>query len=180
MLGIGCFLLSKSGKVQAMENENHYKSRTKKKKEAEELQKLGLELSTLSVQQLIRINIPENLRTALIDGKSITSNIAGRRHRQFIGALMRDVDPDIIHKALLEAKDEAAAALQIEKSTWLWIDRLLFGNTTDIETLISEYPGLERQRLKQLIRNIKNAKNGSKATKARKALEQLILNQIRP
>ena len=163
-----------------MENENHYKSKTEKKKEAEELQKLGLELTTLSVQQLERINIPENLRTALIDGKSITSNIAGRRHRQFIGALMRDVDPDIIHKALLEAKDEATATSRIEKTSLLWVDRLLLGDTTDIETLISEYPGFERQRLKQLIRNIKKAKNGSKATKARKALEQLIINQIKP
>ena len=54
----------------------------KKKKEAEELQQLGLELAELSVLQLGRIDIPENLRAALIEGKSITSNIAGRRHRQ--------------------------------------------------------------------------------------------------
>ena len=80
--------------------EDEIKSRTKKKKDAEELQRLGLELNKLSVPQLERIEIPENLRAALIEGKSITSNKAGRRYRQFIGALMRDVNPESIRLAL--------------------------------------------------------------------------------
>lgn len=79
-----CILLSKSGKITNMENENHSISKSEKKKEAEKFQKLGLELDNLSVHQLKRIDIPEDLRTALIEGKNITSNIAGRRYRQFI------------------------------------------------------------------------------------------------
>ncbi len=171
-------MLSKQVKNTTMENENQHKSKTEKKKEAEKLQQLGLELSKLSVQQLKRIGIPEDLRTALIEGKNITSNIAGRRHRQFIGALMRDVDPEIIHRAFLEAENETFAEAEKEKVSLLWVDRLLLGDMADVEALLTEYPGLERRRLKQLIRNIKKAKPDSKANKARKALEKTIMGEI--
>lgn len=161
-----------------MENENDYKSRTERKKEAEKLQKLGLKLTKLTIQQLERIEIPQDLRKALVEGKNITSNIAGKRHRQYIGALMRDVNPSVIHRALLEAEEESPDGSGEKSDSLLWVERLLMGNLDDIETLLSEYPGLERQRLKQLIRNIRKAKPGPKFIKARKALEQLIMNEI--
>jgi ribosome-associated protein len=161
-----------------MENEIEYTSRTKKKKEAEDLQRLGLELTQLSVPQLERIEIPENLRTALIEGKNITSNIAGRRHRQFIGALMRDVDPESIRLALLQAKDEIPGEFKTANEAGMWIDRLLTGDRPQMEILLCKFPGLERQRLGQLVRNIKKEKPGTKISKSRRALEQLIIKEI--
>ena len=165
-----------------MENENYQKSRTEKKKEAEQLQKLGLELDRLSVPQLERIDIPENLRAALIVGKSITSNVAGRRHRQYIGTLMRDISPDIIHRALAEAENGGTGASadvsEAAQESSMWAGRLLSGDAADIEMLLSECPGLERQQLRQLIRNIKKAKPGPKADKARRSLEELIKREM--
>lgn len=162
-----------------MENETQYKSRTKKKKEAEELQRLGLELNKLSVRQLECIEIPENLRTALIEGKSITSNIAARRHRQFIGALMRDVNPKTISQALIKAEKEFSAGFEVEKEARIWIDRVLAGGVVEMEALLFEFPGIERQRLRQLVRNIKKEKPGEKNFKSRKTLEQLIMTEKR-
>ena len=161
-----------------MEDEIQYKSRTKYKKEAEDLQRLGLELNKLSVSQLERIEIPENLRTALIEGKTITSNIAGRRHRQFIGALMRDVKPEPIRLALLQAKDDIPVELEAAKQTRMWIDRLLTGDLAEMETLLCEFPGLEHQRLRQLVRNIKKEKPGAKTFKSRRALELVIMSEM--
>ncbi len=161
-----------------MEDEIQYKSKTKKKKEAEELQRLGLGLNKLSVPQLERIEIPENLRTALIEGKSITSNIAGRRHRQFIGALMRDVSPESIRLALIQAEEEIPVEFEAAKETRMWIDRLLTGDLAEMETLLCEFPGLERQRLRQLMRNIKKEKPGTNTFKSRRALEQLIMTEM--
>jgi len=161
-----------------MEEEIQDKSRTQKKKEAEALQNLGLELAGLAVPQLKRIEIPEDLRTALIEGKSITSNVAARRHRQFIGALMRDVDPELIRMALLEAESVAPAASMEPSETQAWVERLLTGDPADMEALLAEYPGLERPRLRQLVRNIKKEKpsggSGARPSKSRKTLEQII------
>lgn len=161
-----------------MEEEIQYKSRTKKKKEAEDLQMLGLELNKLSVPQLERIEIPENLRTALIEGRYITSNIAGRRHRQFIGALMRDVNPESIRLALLQVEDDIPVEIKAAKETRIWIDKLLTGDSAQMETLLCEFPGLGRQRLRQLVRNIKKEKPGAKTLKSRRALEQFIMMEM--
>ena len=161
-----------------MENETQHKSKTRKKKEAEELQMLGLELNELSVPQLERIEIPEKLRTALIEGKSITSNIAGKRYRQFIGVLMRDVNPESIRLALLQAEDEISVESEDGKEVRIWIDRLLTGDLDEMETLLNEFPGLDRQRLRQLVQNIKKEKPDAKTSKSRRTLEQLIMTEM--
>lgn len=161
-----------------MEDEIQRPSKTKKKKEAEELQRLGLKLQNLSVQQLENIEIPKHLKTALIEGKSITSNIAGRRHRQFIGVLMRNVDPESIRLALLQAEDNTHTESQAEKESNVWIDKLLTGDPSKMESLLNEFPVLERQRLRQLVRNIIKEKPGSNAIKHRRALKKLIIAAI--
>ncbi len=163
---------------ETVEDETQYQSKTQKKKEAEELQRLGLKLNNLSVQQLENIEIPKNLKTALIEGKSITSNIAGRRHRQFIGALMRDVDPESISLALLQAENENFVESEAAKESRVWIDKLLTGDPAKMEDLLNEFPGLERQRLRQLVRNIKKEKSGTKSFKLRGTLEKLIMAEI--
>ncbi len=155
-----------------MENEIQHKSKTQVKKEAEELQKLGEELTKLPRPKLEQMELPDTLRKALIEAQSIKSNIAGRRQRQFIGALMRNVDPEPIRRALLDTDDKLPIESETVKETRMWMDRLLTGDQTVMEEFICACPGLERQRLRQLIRNIKKEKTSGKSLKV---LEQLIV-----
>ncbi len=164
--------------TETVKDEIQYQSKTQKKKEAEELQRLGLKLNNLSAQKMERIEIPKDLKTALIEGKSITSNIAVRRHRQFIGALMRDVDPESINLALLQAEDKNFVESEAAKESRMWADKLLTGDPAKMEALLYEFPGLERQRLRQLVRNIKKEKPGTKSFKFRRTLEKLIMAEI--
>jgi len=158
-----------------MEKDIQDKSKTQIKKEAEELQKLGVELIKLPNQHLKRMDIPDALLKALIDAKSIKSNIAGRRQRQFIGALMRDVDPEPIRHALQQIDAGLPIESEIDKETRTWLDRLLKGDPAGLEEFISAFPGLERQKLRQLLRNIKKEKTTGKSLKA---LEHLIMKSI--
>jgi len=157
-----------------MENESQYKSKTQAKKEADELQKLGEELTQLSIPQLKRMGLPDALFSALIEARSITSNVAGRRHRQFIGTLMRDVDPEPIRHALLEIDANLPVESELVKETRRWRDRLLTEDPDSMEAFISACPELDHQRLRQLLRNIKREKATGKSSKSLKALEQLI------
>ena len=161
-----------------MENEVQYKSKTEIKKEAEERQKLGERLIKLSRGQLRHMRLPDDLREALIAAQSIKSNIAGRRQRQFIGALMRNVDPEPIRQALLQIDTELPSESGIVKETRMWIERLLTGGPEDLEAFIRTCPGLARQRLRQLLRNIKNEKKAGKPPKSRKTLEKLIVKNM--
>ena len=160
-----------------MENEFQDKSRTQAKKEADALQDLGEELIKLPRHRLNRMGLPEKLLKALIDSQAITSHIAGRRQRQFIGSLMRDVDPEPIRQSLLQVHDAPPVESEIIKEARMWRDKLLTGAPAVLEEFILACPGLERQRLKQLIRNAQKEKTG-KSSKSLKALERLIMKGL--
>ncbi len=161
-----------------MEEELERKSKTQIKKEAEALQRLGEELSELPDWQLERLDLPDKLRTALIDARSITSHIAGRRQRQYIGALMRNVDPEPIRMALLQMEAAPPVESEINKKVRIWLERLLTDDPAAMEELLSTCPGLERQRLRQLLRNIKKEKKSGKSSKSLNALRQIIVSSM--
>jgi len=161
-----------------MKKDIEEKSKTQVKKEAEELQELGMELLKLPVRRLKRMELPDDLRKALIEARSITSNVAGKRQRQFIGALMRDVDPEPLRQALLQTDTGLPIESEIAKETRMWLDRLLSDDPAGPEAFIRICPELEHQRLRQLLRNIKKEKTTGKASKSLKALEQLIMKSI--
>ncbi len=77
-----------------------YKSRTQKKNEDRALQRLGEQLVALPLGQLETMELPEELLTAIELAHKIKSRIARRRQIQYIGALMRHIDPQPIETAL--------------------------------------------------------------------------------
>lgn len=156
----------------------HEKIETQIKKEAKELQKLGEELIKLPSQHLKRMALPDDLLDALIEARSIKSNIAGRRQRQFIGTLMRDVDPEPIRHALLQTDADLHIESEIVKKTRMWLDRLLTGDPAILEEFLCACPGLARQRLRQLLRSIKKEKTTGKSSKSLKTIKQLIMKSM--
>jgi len=162
-----------------MNNGIEEKSKTQIKNEAEALQELGMELLRLPIQRLKRMALPDDLLNALIEARSITSKIAGKRQRQFIGALMRDVDPEPIRQALLlKANDDLSLESATVKETRIWLDKVLTGDPASLDEFMSVCPGLEHQRLRQLLRNIKKETGDSKPSKSLKTLEQIIKKSL--
>ena len=77
-----------------------YKSRTRKKKEDRALQRLGEQLVKLPVGLLETMELPDDLLAAIEQVHKIKSGSARRRQLQYIGALMRHIDPQPIKAAL--------------------------------------------------------------------------------
>jgi|AMWB02.1.fsa_nt_gi ribosome-associated protein len=75
-------------------------SRTRKKKHSHEVQKIGEQLVRLNPAQLERLDLPEELREALTQARSITRHGARRRQMQYIGRLMLQVDAEQLAVAL--------------------------------------------------------------------------------
>jgi ribosome-associated protein len=75
-------------------------SKTQRKKQVHELRDLGVELVELSDEQLAAIALPEALRDAVMEARRITRFGAKRRQLQYIGKLMRQVDPGPIRATL--------------------------------------------------------------------------------
>ena len=77
-----------------------YISRTRKKNEARALQRLGEQLVALPLGQLETMELPDELLAAIELARKIRSHGARRRQIQYIGALMRHIDPQPIETAL--------------------------------------------------------------------------------
>ena len=77
-----------------------YKSRTQRKNEDRALQRLGEQLVALPLGQLEAMGLPDELLTAIEFARKIKSRGARRRQIQYIGTLMRHIDPKPIQTAL--------------------------------------------------------------------------------
>jgi ribosome-associated protein len=78
-------------------------SRTERKNASEELQKIGEELLTLRAEILAGLSLPEPLHDAIVQAKRLTNFGAKRRQLQYVGKLMRRLEPEALEavKALL-------------------------------------------------------------------------------
>src|SRR6202453_870061 len=68
-------------------------SKSALKREASSLQELGVKLSSLPDQEIKELDLPDNLFVALCDLKRLPSHGAQVRQRQYIGKLMRNIEP---------------------------------------------------------------------------------------
>ena len=156
------------------DTENIRPSRTQVKKEAEALQKLGEQLLDIPVHCLDRLALPEALCRALKEWPKIRSKIARRRHRQFIGALMRDLDVDRVRRAVDQPDAAGDAETSHERTVQNWMDQLSTGNPKALEKLLGHCPGLARQQVRQLLRNMARPGKAGADARAENRLRKLI------
>jgi len=76
-------------------------SKSARKREFLALQKLGEELIALKESDLRQIGLGEDLLEAVLDARHIKSHSALRRQKQYIGKIMRRVDPEPIRAAMM-------------------------------------------------------------------------------
>jgi len=148
-------------------------SKTRRKQQMHELQALGERLVTLSAGQLDGIGLPEGLRTAVAEAQSMTGRESRRRQMQYIGRLMRDVDPDPIREQIAAwegvSREHAAKLHGIER----WRERLL-DDEAAIGELLRERPGADSQRLRVLIGNARAEREAARQPKSYRELFRLL------
>jgi len=133
-------------------------SKSMLKRDAAAAQELGTRLIELKEPELAALNLPETLLDAILLAKRITSRGGLARQRQFIGKLMRDIDPAPI-EALLNAESRASAQdAEKHKRIEAWRLRLLTEGPAALDDLLKWCPGADRKALQALI---------TKATSAR-------------
>ncbi|SFZ78662.1 ribosome biogenesis factor YjgA [Chitinimonas taiwanensis] len=153
--------------------EIEYVSKSAMKREVEALQDLGVQLIALSKGQLKKLNLPDNLLTAIKDAQKITANGAIKRQRQYIGRLMRDVDPAPIQAFLdsLRGDNERLNAWfhELERQR----DELVASDEA-VAKLIAEHRDIDIQQLRTMVRNARAERAANKPPKHYRALYQFI------
>lgn len=140
-----------NNKKEADEEEN-FISRSQRKREMEALQILGKQLSELPKKHLNSLELDPTLLLAIEDYQRFTSNEGKRRQMQYIGKIMRTVDGEEIRLKFegldAEQRNQGRSHILAEQ----WRDRLLTDNQDEVTHFFAEYPNIEGQTFRQLVR----------------------------
>src|ERR1700744_3513838 len=136
---------------EAEESEEERLSKRARKREAASLQELGVKLSTLPDQEIKALGLPENLFVALRDLRRLPSHGAQVRQRQYIGKLMRGIDPEPVLAKLAERKQRHDVEIRHFQQIERWRDRLLSEPAVALPELLEEYPKADRAALTKLL-----------------------------
>ena len=157
-----------------MSNEDQeWVSKTRMKKQMNDLQDLGVQLTKLSADTLKKIGLPEDLLEALLAHKKITSNGALKRQVQYIGRLMRDIDPAPIEDYLSKLRGDNAAHNALMQRIEQARGRLIASDDA-LTAFIAEYPDADAGKLRTLVRNTRKEQELNKPPKNFRALFQEI------
>ena len=138
--------------LESAETEEQRLSKSARKREAASLQELGVKLSALPDQEIKALDLPENLFIALRDLRRLPSHGAQVRQRQYIGKLMRKIDPEPVLAKLAERKQRHDVEIRHFQQIERWRDRLLSEPSVALQELLEEYPKADRAALSQLLK----------------------------
>lgn len=148
-------------------------SKSQRKRDAHALQALAESLLELSAGELARIPVPEDLLRALEDTRRMRKREALRRQKQYLGKLMRSIDPEPIRAALQVLRNEARAETERFRQTESWRDRILAEGDPAIEAFLERHAG-DRQQLRRLARDAaREAEHGKPPRSARQLFRYL-------
>ena len=148
-------------------------SKTKRKQEMTALQSLGAQLVDLPEAQIAEMPLEENLRDAVLEAKRIRSHEAKRRQMQYIGRLMREIDPGPLRERLEAITGHSAQAAARHRRLEAWRERLLSDDEA-LTAFAAEHPGADLQALRTLIRNTRKEQKEAKPPRAFRELFRLI------
>jgi ribosome-associated protein len=148
-------------------------SKTKRKQEMTALQKLGAKLVELPESQLAEMPMDEKLREAVLAARRIKSHEGKRRQMQYIGKLMRNVDPEPLRERLDAIDGHSARAAAQHRRLEGWRERLLADDGA-LTAFAAEYPDADIQAIRTLIRNTRKEQKEAKPPRAYRELFRLI------
>jgi len=136
-------------------------SKTRRKHEMHALQDLGEALVALDPRRLQKLDLPERLVDAIVQARGIRAHEGRRRQIQYIGKLMRTIDPEPVQAALEDwakgPREDNARFAALER----WRDRLL-AEPAALNEFVGAYPQADRRHLESLIHdaNLERTRGG--------------------
>jgi ribosome-associated protein len=148
-------------------------SKTQLKAEADAQQALGVRLSELPKDKLLKLDLPDTVLTAVLDTKKITANGAIRRHRQYLGRLMREIDNAPILEQLARWDGKHTAENAYFHGLERWRERMI-ADSNALAEFIALYPQTDIQQLRTLVRNAQKELAADKPPKSSREIFKLL------
>jgi len=145
-------------------------SKSQRKRDAHALQQLGIELMDIAESEWHKLGLPAQLIDALNDARRMPSRGARKRQLQYVGKLMRDVDPEPIQHYFEQQRLATRQQARIHHELEDWRDRMIAEGDSAIDSYLDEHPDADRQHLRQLVRQANREQSANKPPKSGRAL----------
>lgn len=149
-------------------------SKSRLKRDAHALQKLGTDLLDIPESEWASLGLAEDLVSALREAKHLHSHGARKRQLQYIGKLMRDIDPEPIQRYFRQLRLKARQQAQRHHEYEGWRDRLIEEGDPAVGAFLELHAQADRQHLRHLIRQAKKELAGNKPPRSSRALFRYI------
>ena len=157
--------------------EDSIKSKTQLKKEADDIQHFGIEISNLPNHKIKELSLSDEIIEAIIFYKEIKKNSAKRRQAQFLGKLLRDFDLSNVTQEMETLKAFSRLQVKFEHEAELWRDKLI-NDQSALNEYINEFqPDLTN--LNQTINAARKEFQSDKKSKNYRNLYRIILTDIK-
>ncbi len=164
--------------IEALETEeqDYRKSKSQIKREHLALQSLAKQLVALPEKQLERLALTEKLSKEILAAKTFKKT-ALKRQFQYLGALLYSEPVDALQiqeqleKINLPNQVKTQRLHQVES----WRDRLIEGDDELLEELFNNHENIDRQQLRQTVRNAQREKSKDQPPKAKRQLFKLLM-----
>ncbi|OOF44722.1 hypothetical protein BKK51_08320 [Rodentibacter trehalosifermentans] len=152
-------------------------SKSEIKRDAEALKQLGEKLVNLTKNNLSKVPLDE----ALLDAIELAQRLqkeARRRQLQYIGKLLRGIDVSPIRDALDKIENKHLQQQAMLHKLEILRDELVEKGDVALAELFNEYPSVDRQQLRNLIRAAQKERAQNKPSKAYREIYQLLKDLI--
>ena len=156
--------------------EEHLKSKTQLKKEADDVQTLGVEIAQLPKQKITSLSLPDDAKEAIIFYQHIKKNSAKRRQAQYIGKILRGLDLSQVNEELNVIKNISKLRIKLEHEAERWREKLITSPAA-LDEFINQYQP-DVSNFNQTISNARKESLADKKSKNYRNLYRLILESI--
>ncbi|GAB3544008.1 ribosome biogenesis factor YjgA [Noviherbaspirillum agri] len=151
-------------------------SKSQLKREMTALQELGEELVSQPKERVMRVPMPEDVREVILECQKIKDHEGRRRQMQYVGKKMRLLEEDEV-AAIQKVLDSWKGASKAETAAMHALERRrekLLADDKALTELKEQYPEVDVQQLRTLIRNARKEQAENKPPKAYREIFQIL------
>lgn len=153
-------------------------SKSQRKRDAQAAQDLGRQLLDLPESAWKDLALPDMLVAALTEAKRIHAHGALKRQMQYIGKLMRDVDPEPVEAWLRDLEFSRNRDAERHHELEVLRERLLEEGEAGVETLRHDHPDFDEKKVRQLIRQAQTERERGLSPKAARLLFRYLRDEL--
>ena len=163
-----------NGRKEKLSPEIEFISKSQRKRDAQLVKSLALELIRLSASQLARVPLEASVREAVQDARQIRSHVAGKRQLQFIAKQLRRIDTTPIRETIDSFQNQARQLRVRQHRVENWREFLLESGDAALGKLLQQRHEADGQAIRQLIRNAQREASRGKPPASSRALFRLL------